>query len=453
VSLVRAQKIGVAIFGIVFVAAILSVSLLVSQSAGFVLAILGLLFVLVFLNIQLALLLVAATLLAGQLLRVFPIGVSGAVLLADLMMVSVATAWWLKQLAGRRQIFKTSLNVPIVFWLGLMVISLIPAIGSLGGGELLTSLSFVLRWAAYLTIFYILADLFQTNSGLKERYLNGAIIFASALSMLGFIQLLFYPDLLFLERFGWDPHFNRLVSTFLDPNLLGGFLVVVLGLAVAKLWYARDKKSRFWLSLAVAIILAAIFLTFSRSAWLALGVGFITFAWLRARWLILVGLAIGALAFVSPRVQERVEGAFQIDRSAQLRVESWQAGFEIMKAKPIIGVGANTLQYTRTQYTTDQTQIGRAASGLDSSLLTAGAMTGTLGLVAYLVLWGQIFLLAWRRFRSSDRFSQMLGLAAFASFTALLTHSFFVNSLFYPPVMVLVWFIMAMLVSNKEVQS
>lgn len=449
-NLVRVQKPGIVIFGLAFVGAVLAVSMLVSQSVGFLLAALGLLFVLVFLNVQLVLLLVIAALLAGQLLRVFPLGVSGAILLADLMMVALAGAWWLKQLAGRHQTFKTPLNVPIIFWLALMLFSLISAAGALTGTELLVSFSFVLRWAAYLSLFYILADLFWKKPGLKKVYLNGVVIFGVVLSLLGFVQLAVFPDLLFLERFGWDPHSYRLVSTFLDPNLLGGLLIIVLSLAVSKLWFAQDRRERFWLGLAVVILLMAILLTFSRSAWLALGVGFLVFAWLQARWLILVGLVLGILMLTFPRVQERALGALRLDPSAQLRLESWQNGLEIFEANPVIGVGAGTLGFTRTRYTKDQDHLGRAASGLDSSLLTVGATTGVLGLIAYLVLWGHVLLLSWQRFKSSVRFERVVALGTLVGFMAILVHSFFVNSLFYPPVMALTWFIIAMLVNGEE---
>ena len=48
------------------------------------------------------------------------------------------------------------------------------------------------------------------------------------LSLIGFLQLLYYPDLEPLYRYGYDPHKNRLFSTFLDPNLLGSILNICL---------------------------------------------------------------------------------------------------------------------------------------------------------------------------------------------------------------------------------
>jgi hypothetical protein len=71
--------------------------------------------------------------------------------------------------------------------------------------------------------------------------------------------------------------------------------------------------------------------------------------------------------------------------------------------------------------------VSKAAAGMDSSLLFVAATTGIIGAAAYIYL-----LFSMIRNGKKSRFY-------IASFAALLVHSLFVNSLFYPWVMIWMW--------------
>jgi hypothetical protein len=73
--------------------------------------------------------------------------------------------------------------------------------------------------------------------------------------------------------------------------------------------------------------------------------------------------------------------------------------------------------------------LSKAAAGLDSSLLFIAATTGVVGLAAFIFLFVSMIRLAQGRFRT----------IYLASVAAVAVHSLFVNSLFYPWVMVWLW--------------
>jgi O-antigen ligase len=62
----------------------------------------------------------------------------------------------------------------------------------------------------------------------------------------------------------------RAYGSFPHPNVFGGYLVA--GLLAAGAWFSRMKRGREWLVLPAMLFGATLVITFSRSAWIALGV-------------------------------------------------------------------------------------------------------------------------------------------------------------------------------------
>ena len=144
------------------------------------------------------------------------------------------------------------------------------------------------------------------------------------LSILGFVQLIIFPDFSSMVPEGWDPHIGRLLSTWFDPNLLGGLFAFLALLVIAQMLV---EKARLWHIASFSIFITALLLTFSRSSLVAFVFGFFVIIILtikRSWWMLGLGIGILIIAFLSsPRIQERMEGILTIDVTAQKRVESW----------------------------------------------------------------------------------------------------------------------------------
>jgi O-antigen ligase len=288
-----------------------------------------------------------------------------------------------------------------------------------------------------------------------QNILLGSMIAAMVIiCILGFLQLKYFPSFLELGMYlgGWDPHIGRLLSTWFDPNFIGGYLAFMLGPVIALgLYFRRNwNKRKFFIMAAVSFIgLIALYLTYSRSGYLALIVTLGLLALFKSRKLLVAGLLIILLAFgFSPRVQERTLEAWDsgkallgldsqkpIGPTAQLRVDSWGYAREIITDHPWIGVG-----YGRYAYEINERGHGllsdHASGGSDSSLLTIWATSGIFGLFSYLAIGFVAAITAIRRLWKKADFKSYLDSGLVAGFGGVMIHSIFVNSLLFPLMMV-----------------
>ena len=376
---------------------------------------------------------ISLALIGGQLLR-WSIG--GATVTAlDITVAGWAIVWLWGVLTK-----SPHPSTPRFLWWGigfsvLAIVSLIGALRWVDLAEIILASSYLIRWVAYATLVY-LGYILARSSRLIPAL--GAVF--GSVALLGIIQWLIVPNLGFLEQFGWDPHQGRLVSTFLDPNFVGGFLAVGTALSIPQIFASQKLQLRWYWGVILTLALVGVYLTFSRSALLALLIAIGVVGILRYRLFSAVLLTVVTLScLASPRWLERGRGAITLDQTARYRIASWNDGLNIIQHEPLIGVGFNTLPSTRSNY--GYTSGGHSASGFDSSLLTIGATTGGLGLIAYLGLLVSALLLAWRRWRSA---ASPVALTFLAATSALLVHSLFVNSLLYPSVLVVWWIILGL---------
>jgi len=296
--------------------------------------------------------------------------------------------------------------------------------------ELMVSGFYLSRWVMYLSAGIIVYNAVKQDIFDKEYLIKTFVNSGLIISILGFIQLIILPDLSVLsESLGWDPHKYRLFSTFLDPNFVGAYLTMVLVLLLDKYYLSRMGEEKFYVSDFVnfLVILIALFLTFSRSAWLMFSLVIFIYGLFRSKALILTFVIIAFAAyFAVPRIQTRIAGITDPADSAQFRFISWSNTLDIARDNMLLGVGFNTFRYIQQDYgiTDYDTADSHGASGADSSLLFILATTGIFGLMFYL---SALFY----SFFDSKNFvikSIILG---------LLLNSLFINSLFYPQILFL----------------
>lgn len=397
-----------------------------------------------------ALLASIGSIVLGQLVRL-PIGDS-AILPNDIILPALVAGWILKKLVSRRwELRQHSLTLPIALMLLVMFLSLVINIGREDTKEWWNGALYFIRWVEYLALFWIGLDVFRTHARAK-KYLNIIIGTGVILAILGFIQLKVFPDFSFMVPQGWDPHVGRLLSTWFDPNFLGGLFVLLIAIAASVALYTPFRQSR-WLWIATGIMSLATVLTFSRSAYVGLVVALGIIGLVRSR----VALFLGALAMISvvmfvPRVQERVIGIRSVDETAQLRLVSYRNAFTVIGDHPLLGVGYNLYKYVQVEYNFLETTNEHSASGSDSSLLTIWVTTGTIGLVIYLWLFLSMMVEAWRTWRDQrlPRQWQGYGLGLVAGLSGLFAHSQFVNGLQYPHLMEMMWLLVAMSIAVRQ---
>ncbi|OGE10812.1 hypothetical protein A3A60_02400 [Candidatus Curtissbacteria bacterium RIFCSPLOWO2_01_FULL_42_26] len=244
------------------------------------------------------------------------------------------------------------------------------------------------------------------------------------------------PDLSFLAIYGWDPHNTRVASTLLDPNFSGGLITIFFSISLCMFIF---KKGFIYIFLA-SIFFAAIILTFSRSSYLALLSTTSIIGLVKSPKALIVAMLVFTISFAAiPQVRNRVIGAFTLDETAAARIESWQRGWEIFSNNPVFGVGFNTYRFAQQSYGNfnfDSPEGGHSGAGSDSSILLVAATSGIFGFILYLALLFSLFEIHFKNIRKN-----YINLAAVAALSGLIIHSQFVNSLFFPQIMLPLFFI------------
>lgn len=330
----------------------------------------------------------------------------------------------------------------LVFW---MLITFPLNVTELNDTQIFASVFYLFRFSIYLSAVIVTQNLLLQKFLTKERFFS--IIFMSALfiSVAGFIQLILVPDFTKLDPLlGLDPHKNRLASTFLDPNFAGGYLSLLISIAIGTYLFKQYKWTTSKVLLFIVIPVVAMFLTFSRSSWAMLSISIFIYGIFRSRTLLVLSLILifGAY-FAIPRVQTRVSGTTDPADSAAYRFVSWRNASVIAQNNLLYGVGFNTYRYAQRDYGFIEAgeSGGNSGAGTDSSFLLVLATTGLLGFLLF--IFPMLISLV-------DSFFVSKNLLVFATFMGLILHSQFVNSLFYPPLL-FIWPLLLDFPLTKEV--
>lgn len=367
----------------------------------------------------------ALAIAAGQLIRV-PIGTQGGITILDIT-ASLFCFWGLLKLKLRLHKPPPQI-IAALFFILIAIISLVftplhPRIE-----EYMISFSYTARFLLYVLFAWLV---FSNAFGDFKKYLTKVFLLSGiSFAILGLLQFIFFPSLSFLSISGWDPHYFRTVSTFLDPNFAGAFLTLTLILLTqSHLGDGPGTTPKVFIIL-FSIIYLALLTTFSRSSYLMFLVSGLTFSFLKKSKafafttiilfsLLLAGFQIYANLVAEPRNIDR-------EQSASSRLNTWQQGITLFQKSPVLGIGYNAYRYGIKEYRLGDRQFleSHGASSNDSSLLFVLSTTGILGLLTYLYF-------LWNLLKSSagKNFYLTAGLAG------LLVHSFFANSLFYPPIL------------------
>jgi O-antigen ligase len=189
----------------------------------------------------------------------------GAVRLSDLTLLILILVCFVYITIKNKKIVLPQASFAIILFIFISFISQIYALRLFGSKEILTGSLFLFRFLLYLLLYFVVFNFYQILG--KDKILKGIIISSFIISIIGFFQLIYLPDIRFLSVYGWDPHINRMVSTFLDPNFLGAFLILPLILTLITIFKSKINLIN---ALCFVIFFVAIILTFSRSAYLML---------------------------------------------------------------------------------------------------------------------------------------------------------------------------------------
>ena len=135
----------------------------------------------------------------------------------------------------------------------------------------------------------------------------------------------------------------RAIGTAVDPNVLGGMMILVAALLVPQLAAKVTVLPRWLTGVMLATAGLALYLTYSRSALLGLAAAVGLVAVLKYRRLLPWAVAAGLLLLVLPVTQEYVarlwEGFGGQDLATQMRFGEYKDALILIERYPLFGVG------------------------------------------------------------------------------------------------------------------
>ena len=182
----------------------------------------------------------------------------------------------------------------------------------------------------------------------------------------------------------------------------GGQLLLFVSLAVGLGALERAPRWRLGALISAFAGVVALAATFTRSAWIGLAVSLAVLLGLaRPRWLPALVAAIAiALALAPASYRARAWSAFDPHDPANLeRTYMWQGGLAMFRDHPLTGVGLNDLKPIYDRYRPPQAT--ERAGHLHSVPVQIAASMGLVGLVAFVLLQGSLFVAAGRGLRRS----------------------------------------------------
>ena len=296
--------------------------------------------------------------------------------------------------------------------------------------EIFLGAAYFTRLVAYVLLFFFVKARYKSEKD-KDILVKSIIAVTFTVTIFGFIQYFFIPDLRALKVLGWDDHYFRLVSTFFDPTFTG--IVILIGLIISTHKYIQEKKMSYFLIGLLDLI--AILLTYSRSTYVALIAAFIYLLILTGKKVVLVFpiLLIAAIPLLPRPSSEgvKLERTFSIFQ----KFENYGKGIEISKKSPVFGIGFNNICREKEVSFNESSYLSHSCSGLDSSVLLILSTTGVVGLIFFLHVLSQV--------KRKSLFAVCL--------VAVLVHSMFTNTLFYPFVMGLMAIVLA--ISDERIYT
>ena len=218
----------------------------------------------------------------------------------------------------------------------------------------------LLKLASYLGVYALMHEVLRAAPRWWDRIVAALLAGSLLTSVIGLRQL--YQDTAALARWA-DPNSVargtvRIYSTLDNPNLLAGYLLPVLPLAVVALLRWRRPLPRLFAATTLVLGGAALVLTYSRAAWMGLvaAVAVVTVLlalrhtrswpplWRKAVPLVVLlggGALLAVLVWQVEPLRVRVLSlvAGREDSSNNFRINVWLAALDMIQARPWLGIG------------------------------------------------------------------------------------------------------------------
>ncbi|NIN65726.1 MAG: hypothetical protein GTO63_13740, partial [Anaerolineae bacterium] len=235
----------------------------------------------------------------------------------DVALLAVFGVWLARVLTRAQGSFVTTpLDLPILIFILLAFAAFIA--GTAHAEITKDTLRHFVEIIIAICLFYVVSNSVRDYRQLRQILV--VIILAGFAASLGGVVLYFLPKALTVRLLsmlrvvhypsGWgvlwfiedNPELPmRAISTSVNPNVLGGLLILVVTLAVPQLFARRPLIERKWLVPTLVVMLICLLLTFSRGAFVAIGSALLFLGVIRYRRLLPALALAGVLLLILPQ--------------------------------------------------------------------------------------------------------------------------------------------------------
>jgi putative inorganic carbon (HCO3(-)) transporter len=329
----------------------------------------------------------------------------------------------------------------------------------------------LLKLISYLGVYALMRELLARAPQWWNRIVAALLAGELVSAVMAIRQL--YGDTTELARWA-DPNSVadgtiRVYGPLENPNLLAGYLIPILPIALVALLRWRTWPQRLFAAASLLTGTAALFLSYSRGGWLgmlaALGAIVLLLVlrqtrqwptlWRRLFPLLLVSAAIAVLVVavtqIEPlriRVMSLVAG--RQDSSNNFRINVWLAAIEMVQDRPWLGIGPGNSAFNLIYPLYQQPKFNAlSAYSVPLELLVEG---GIPNLLAGLGLLAASIRAGWAQLKGESSWA-LPALAALAAIAGLCVQGITDTIFFRPEVQLTGWFCLATLSVSRSAQA
>ncbi|NWG16683.1 MAG: O-antigen ligase family protein [Chloroflexi bacterium] len=378
--------------------------------------------------------------------------------IGQILFVLLIGAWLVNRIVvepRRLRFAATPISTVIVVFLAITALTAFNAVSISG---------WVSEWLKWLQMLVLIVTAFDLAGDSRWHWLVfGLVLSGLANALVGLYEFFGGSGALHLLI---DDRFFRAFGTFGQPNPFGGFMGLLAPVALMaafgysqRAWRrwrhtrripAGDLSSALFYSVSAALLIAGIFISWSRGAMLAFGASLLVMALAlprrTQRGLLIALLAFGLLAalwlagVLPSSIVERISSstqeffAFEDVRGVDItpenyavveRLAHWQAALNMTAASPWLGIGFGNYEsaYPAFRLLNWLEPLGHA----HNYYLNILAEAGIIGLLGYGKVWITIMWANWRARRHPDALTRSVLIGLIGTWTYLAAHSFFDN--------------------------
>ncbi|MBD0267551.1 MAG: putative bicarbonate transporter, IctB family [Cyanobacteria bacterium Co-bin8] len=403
----------------------------------------------------------------GLLMALFGLAPYVSTALIGILMMAAGALWVLLTLTDEAGEGLTPIHLMVILFWGVMALA--TAISPVKAAALQGLVKLTLN----LLVFLLMARVLRRSQA--RNWLVLALLLTSLpVAGYGLRQYFFGAAALatWVDPLSASATATRVYSYLGNPNLLGGYLIPAVGLSAMAVFAWPRWLPKLLALLLVGVNTICLVLTLSRGAWIGFLVGgFILLAlvvhfwsirftpfWRRWAMPMLLGSAaavtvLGVLAVDPLRARVLSMFAGRQDSSNNFRINVWAAVIEMIKDRPILGIGPgndafNAVYplYQRPRYT---------ALSAYSIFLETAVEAGLVGLAVLIWLLVVTFSQGWvqlQRLRLSQDNQAYWLMGAIASQAGMLCHGL-VDTIWYRPQVSTLWWLMMAIVASYYVTA